>query len=203
MTERKMPQLKQQRSIDTRDALLTGAARVFARVTYAEARYRDVAVESGVSEGALYFHFRSKADLARAVLDEQQERMTSVLVRVEEWPGTGREQLLRLMRDLGDLIAGDEIVQAGIKLAGQPSSEVTTEASEPYLKWVRVTRTFLERGVQDGSVRAGLDIDLFAELFNTVFVGSQVLSGLEDGWASLPRRMQRLMPTMEALLAAT
>jgi hypothetical protein len=46
-----------------------------------------------------------------------------------------------------------------------------------------------------------VDIDLFAELFNTVFVGSQVLSGLEDGWKSLPQRMQRLMPTLEALLA--
>ncbi|MFJ2551757.1 ScbR family autoregulator-binding transcription factor [Microbacterium sp. NPDC087591] len=201
MTERKMPQLKQQRSIDTRDALLSGAARVFARATYAEARYRDVAVESGVSEGALYFHFRSKADLARAVLDEQQERMTSVLVRVEEERGTGRAQLLRLMRDLGELIARDEVVQAGIRLAGQPSSEVTTEASEPYLEWVRVTRTFLERGLEDGSVRSDVDIDLFAELFNTVFVGSQVLSGLEDGWKSLPQRMQRLMPTLEALLA--
>lgn len=38
MNAQRMPRLKQQRSIDTREAILTGAARVFARVTYAEAQ---------------------------------------------------------------------------------------------------------------------------------------------------------------------
>ncbi|AXL11394.1 TetR/AcrR family transcriptional regulator [Microbacterium foliorum] len=202
MSPNRMPRLQQQRSIDTREAILTGAARVFARVTYAEARYRDVADESGASEGALYFHFRSKADLAKAVLSEQQERMTAVLVRTEEEAGSGLEILLRLMANLGDLISRDEIVQAGIHLAGQPSSEVNPEASEPYMEWVRIARSFILRGVADGSIRTDADVDLNAELFNTVFVGSQVLAGLEDRWASLPRRVERLVPTLRALLSA-
>lgn len=198
----RMPRLKQQRSIDTREALLAGAARVFARVTYAEARYRDVADESGVSEGALYFHFRSKSDLARAVLNAQQERMTGVLARTEVEAGTGLSILLRLMVRLGDLIAQDEIVQAGIRLAGQPSSEVHTEASEPYVEWIRIARSLMERGVADGSIRADVDVDLYAELFNTVFVGSQVLSGLEDQWVSLPQRITRLTPVLHSALSA-
>lgn len=202
MYTQKMPRLKQQRSIDTREALLAGAARVFARVTYAEARYRDVALESGASEGALYFHFRSKADLARAVLDEQQERMTAVLVRTEADAGPGLQILLRLMVNLGDLIARDEIVQAGIQLAGQPSSEVNSEASEPYVEWVRIAESLVARGIDDGSIRDDVDTHLYAELFNTVFVGSQVLSGLEDQWQSLPTRIRRLVPALEAALAA-
>lgn len=202
MNAQRMPRLKQQRSIDTREAILTGAARVFARVTYAEARYRDVAEESGASEGSLYFHFRSKADLAKAVLGEQQERMTAVLVRTEEEAGTGLSILLRLMHNLGELIARDEIVQAGIRLAGQPSSEVNSEASEPYVEWVRIARSLIERGVADGSIRDDTDIDLYAELFNTIFVGSQVMSGLEDQWVSLPARITRLTPALEAALSA-
>lgn len=202
MTAQRMPRLKQQRSIETRDALLGGAARVFARVTYAEARYRDVAEESGVSEGSLYFHFRSKADLAKAVLNAQQERMTGVLVRTEAEAGTGLAILLRLMANLGDLIASDEIVQAGIRLAGQPSSEVNTEASEPYVEWIRIARSLMQRGVVDGSIRSDVDVDLYAELFNTTFVGSQVLSGMEDQWVSLPQRIARLAPVLEATLSA-
>lgn len=202
MTAQRMPRLKQQRSIDTRDAILVGAARVFARVTYAEARYRDVAEESGASEGSLYFHYRSKADLAKAVLSAQQERMTTVLVRTEEEPGSGLTILLRLMNNLGELIASDEIVQAGIRLAGQPSSEVNTEASEPYVEWIRIARSLIERGVTDGSIRSDIDIDLYAELFNTIFVGSQVMSGLDDQWVSLPQRIARLTPALEAALSA-
>lgn len=202
MSAQRMPQLKQQRSIDTREAILSGAARVFSRVTYAEARYRDVAAESGASEGALYFHFRSKADLAKAILSAQQERMTAVLLDTEAEDGSGLEILLRVMANLGSLIADDEIVQAGIQLAGQPSSEVTAEASEPYLEWVRIARSLVARGVADQSIRVDVDVDLYAELFNTVFVGSQVLSGLEDHWTSLPQRIQRLTPALEAILAA-
>lgn len=202
MTAQRTPQLKQQRSIDTREAILMGAARVFARVTYAEARYRDVAIESGASEGALYFHFRSKADLAKAVLSEQQERMTAVLSSTETEAGSGLQILLRLMANLGDLVARDEIVQAGIRLVGQPSSEVTTEASEPYLEWVRIAQSLIARGITDGSIRGDADADLYAELFNSVFVGSQVLSGLEDHWASLPPRIKRLTPALEAMLSA-
>ncbi len=202
MTTQRMPRLKQQRSIDTREAILVGAARVFARVTYAEARYRDVAEESGASEGSLYFHFRSKADLARAVLSEQQERMTAVLSRTETEAGSGRSILIRLMANLGELIASDEIVQAGIRLAGQPSSEVTTEANEPYVEWIRIARSLVNRGVADGSIRHDIDVDLYAELFNTIFVGSQVLSGLEDQWASLPQRIKRLAPALDAALSA-
>ncbi|AXL11410.1 TetR/AcrR family transcriptional regulator [Microbacterium foliorum] len=202
MATQRMPRLKQQRSIDTREAILSGAARVFARVTYAESRYRDVALESGASEGALYFHFRSKADLARAVLAEQQERMTAVLVETEAEPGTGLDILLRLMVNLGNLIARDEIVQAGIRLAGQPSTEVTAEVSEPYVEWVRIARALIARGVEDQSIRSDVDVDVYAEFFNAVFVGSQVLSGLEDHWASLPSRIKRLAPALEAVLSA-
>ncbi|KAA0959848.1 TetR/AcrR family transcriptional regulator [Microbacterium sp. ANT_H45B] len=202
MATQRMPRLKQQRSIDTREAILSGAARVFARVTYAESRYRDVALESGASEGALYFHFRSKADLARAVLAEQQERMTAVLVETEAEPGTGLDILLRLMVNLGNLIARDEIVQAGIRLAGQPSTEVTAEVSEPYVEWVRIARALIARGVEDQSIRSDADVAVYAEFFNTVFVGSQVLSGLEDHWASLPSRIKRLTPALEAVLSA-
>lgn len=201
MTGQKMPRLKQQRSIETREAILSGAARVFSRVTYAEARYRDVAVESGASEGALYFHFRSKADLASAVLDGQQERMTAVLVDAETQAGSGLQILLRLVANLGDLIAHDEVVQAGIRLAGQPSSEVVSEASEPYTEWVRIARALIDRGIADGSIRSDIDPDLYAELLNTVFVGSQVLSGLEDQWASLPQRLKRLAPVLKTVLA--
>ncbi len=201
MAGQKMPRLKQQRSIETREAILNGAAAVFARVTYAEARYRDVAAESGSSEGALYFHFRSKADLARAVLDEQQERMTAVLVSTEAQAGSGLQILLRLFANLADLVARDEVVQAGIRLAGQPSSEVAAEASEPYLEWVRIARALIDRGRADGSIRADVDMDLYAELLNTVFVGSQVLSGLEDQWASLPQRVGRMTPLLEAVLS--
>src|SRR5277367_8128 len=48
---------------ETRDRLLRAAADVFAERGYDGTRVADIAAAAGVSNGALYAHFESKADL--------------------------------------------------------------------------------------------------------------------------------------------
>lgn len=57
-------------SLSTRDAVLEAARRVIAEVGLDELRLRDVTKESGLSTGAIYAHFTSRADLAAAVAIE-------------------------------------------------------------------------------------------------------------------------------------
>jgi AcrR family transcriptional regulator len=52
----------------TRERLLQAAADVFARRGYEGTRVADIATAAGVSNGALYAHFSSKADLLSAAL---------------------------------------------------------------------------------------------------------------------------------------
>jgi AcrR family transcriptional regulator len=53
---------------ETRERLLHAAAEVFARRGYDGTRVADIAAAAGVSNGALYAHFGSKADLLVAAL---------------------------------------------------------------------------------------------------------------------------------------
>lgn len=191
---------KQQRSVETREALLLGAARVFARMSYDRARLRDIAAESGISEGALYFHFGNKDQVASAILAAQQERMTVVLTDTMAGDGPAVEKLFRVMRGLGQLIASDEVVQAGVMLAGATSTEAA-EAHEPFFEWIRIARTLIRLGVDDGSITDTTDPETAAELVNYTFVGAQVVSGLADSWASLPRRLVAVEGALRALLA--
>lgn len=190
----------QQRAAETRAALLEGAAKVFAQKTYAEARLKDIANASQVSEGALYFHFGNKDEIARAVLEAQQERMTEVLTRTLAQPGEGLEKVLEVFDGMSRLMAADAVVQGGIKLSTQPITGVENAAREPYFEWIRIARALLERGIEDGSVDPALDVALVAEFVNAVFVGSQVLSELEDSWASFPARARRFRPLLVQLL---
>ncbi|WP_165310784.1 TetR/AcrR family transcriptional regulator [Microbacterium protaetiae] len=201
MTERKVAALKQERSIATREALIAGAARVFARLSYGESRLRGIAVESGASEGSMYFHFGTKAEMARAVLEAQQERMKAVLQAVQSSPGTTRERLFALLDRLAMLISTDEIVQGGIRLAGQASPEVAEIANAPYIEWVHIVRDIISQGIEEGSIRPDIDLDQAAEFVNSAFVGAQVLAGLDDSWASFPQRVARLIPWFDELLA--
>lgn len=197
------PAAQQERAIATREAILKGAGQVFSQLSYAQARLRDISRASAASEGALYFHYGTKADIATAVISAQQERMTDVLMQVVRVDGDALDKIGLLAQGLAELIARDVVVQGGIRLTGQPNLEVAPAVNEPYFDWVRIVRTLISQGVDEGSIRLDVDIDAAAELVNTVFVGSQVLSGLEDNWKSLPRRVETLRPLWISLLRRT
>ncbi|MGW5930525.1 TetR family transcriptional regulator, partial [Streptomyces anulatus] len=59
----------------TRRDILRAAARVFDAKGYSLARMDDVVRETGLTKGAVYFHFKSKAALAHAVVDDQKKGM--------------------------------------------------------------------------------------------------------------------------------
>ena len=63
--------VRQDRAKATREAIINGAAAVFEEHGYGSASLTQVSEAAGVTKGALYFHFKSKDDLARAVIEEQ------------------------------------------------------------------------------------------------------------------------------------
>jgi len=60
---------------ETRDRLLRAAADAFAQRGYDGSRVADIAAAAGVSNGALYAHFASKADLLVDALRTHGRRM--------------------------------------------------------------------------------------------------------------------------------
>ncbi|MEE1737047.1 TetR/AcrR family transcriptional regulator [Streptomyces sp. BE147] len=60
---------QQDRSRTTRERLVYGAALVFADMGYA-ASINDITEASSVKKGAIYHHFKSKGEIAEAVMDE-------------------------------------------------------------------------------------------------------------------------------------
>ncbi|MEW6118781.1 MAG: TetR family transcriptional regulator [Pseudomonadota bacterium] len=56
-------------ALATRDALLTAALQVFRERGVAHTRLADVAARAGVTRGAIYWHFRDKAELFAAVCE--------------------------------------------------------------------------------------------------------------------------------------
>ena len=79
---------------DARDALLTAALQTFRERGVAHTRLSDVAARAGVTRGAIYWHFKDKAELFAAVcergtlpvealLAEASRTATTLLERVE------------------------------------------------------------------------------------------------------------------------
>ena len=184
----------QERSIATRAELLEAAARVFSRMSYAEARLKDVSDESGISAGSMYFHFGNKVDIARTILEMQQERMRATFTAVLQEQATGLDSLLAITDGLAELIATDVVVQAGINLSMKPGTGLGSSAKAPYFEWIETAASLIRRGIEDGSIKPTVDANSAAEYSNVVFVGAQILSELEDSWKSFPDRLRRMRP---------
>lgn len=198
MIRRERP--KQQRALETKEILLESAGRIFTQMSYVGARLKDIATESGMSEGTIYFHFGNKADIASAVIDAQQERMTAVLAHIQSQQNTGIDKLLLTFEHLAFLISKDPVVQGGINLAGQLEPPIDTGAREPYFEWIQITKTLIRLGIEDGSIDCDIDVDGAAEFINVLFVGAQNLSKVDDGWDSLPARTKKLRPYILTIL---
>ncbi|MET8160663.1 helix-turn-helix domain-containing protein [Sphaerisporangium sp. NPDC005289] len=77
---------------ETRERLLLAAAEVFAERGYDGTRVADIAAAAGVSNGALYAHFGSKAELLVAALRAHGRQMLASLLAAE--PGRSATDLL-------------------------------------------------------------------------------------------------------------
>lgn len=198
----KVTRAKQQRSIATRETLLDAAGKVFSQRSYADARLKEISEEAGISQGSLYFHFGNKENIAAAVLEAMQDQMAAVLTQVLDRPGSGLNKILDLCQELAELIASRPVVQGGILLSTQMGTGLETLGRDPYFEWVKIARSLLELGVEDGSIDTSVDVALAAEFVNQVFVGVQVLSGLADSWQSMPERMTAASRYITAALAS-
>jgi AcrR family transcriptional regulator len=76
----------------TREAVIAGAARVFARRGFQAASLREIAAKAGMTTGAVYSNFDGKADLFLAVLEEKIDPRLAVMyetARKAPRPGVG------------------------------------------------------------------------------------------------------------------
>jgi AcrR family transcriptional regulator len=71
---------KAEQSEMTRGALLRAARDLFAERGYANTATEEIVQRAGVTRGALYHHFRDKADLFRAVFEDVEQEFAQKIV---------------------------------------------------------------------------------------------------------------------------
>lgn len=191
---------KQKRGLESRATLLASAAAIFADKEYEGARLKDISEHAGISLGSLYFHFGNKDDVAKALLEHQRSRMDDVFAQVVEASDSPLERFFEARERIGRLMADDHIVQAGIRLRQSTSEELRALAYEPDETWARKTESMVQEAIDAGEISSEIDARAVAEVFNELFVGAQILAGMQKDWKSLPERLERQRPVIDHLL---
>lgn len=179
---------QQERAVRTRRAVLEAAAAVFAERGYAAATIGEILSRAGVTKGALYFHFDSKAALARGVLQAQVSNDYHVPreLKLQEWVDAGMTLAKRLPQE--------PLLLAGVRLSADLQSRDIVGSAWP--AWAGVTASFLSEAKERGEVLPHVVPEETAQVFLGAWIGVQYVSQAMAGWADLEMRMSALFSHM-------
>ncbi len=171
-----------------RERIVTAATRVFAQKGCSLATMQDVALEAGLSVGALYTYFPGKDDLIAAVFDGIARR-TSALFGTEFGAYEGPGDVLRsagliLEKRLMEPLTRDEtiLVMEGILADSRDSTASLGSGRQLRDVYVFLTERLFRKAQEDGALDRTIDARGLASLFVSLMVGIHILR-LEFGEA--------------------
>jgi AcrR family transcriptional regulator len=196
-----MPRAPQVRAVRTRQAILARAAELFAEHGYDGTRLNEITMplpglDKPITLGALYHHFRTKEDLAVAVIELHHEVCLDAaqLVALTEDDGIGAA--IRLSGILVRLAETDPVVAAGVRLSTESAGALPLAATNPYGQWEELTTNFLFQARGEGDIPAGTNVRSLAGLVSILFAGTRYVAAsrgepgtaltlLENAWQTL------------------
>ncbi|WP_380285914.1 ScbR family autoregulator-binding transcription factor [Kitasatospora purpeofusca] len=180
-----MARAPQERAVRTRATILRAAAQIFDEYGFSGSSVSKIIKLAGTTQGAMYFHFKSKEDLAKAVIDEQASDLD-----LPEQPA-GLHQLVRTTLYLADELRENVLLRAGVTLAVE-QGQLGLRDFGPYEMWAGQFRAELEAARRAGELLDDVVVEEFAQVLVAAYTGSQIMSHLRTGRADLPGRIGRL-----------
>lgn len=146
---------------DKRERLVESAARLFHQAGFKDTSIADIAKDSEVPLGNVYYYFKTKDDLAAAVIEQRTEAIKAEARQWEELPDP-RERLLSLL-DM-QISMKDKIAKYGCPI-GSMCQELDKERppvareADGLMNWVLkwITRQFEEMGQKQAN-QSGLQL---------------------------------------------
>ncbi|MEU3891343.1 ScbR family autoregulator-binding transcription factor [Streptomyces sp. NPDC029041] len=188
--------VKQERALRTREALIESAAEVFDREGFTVASLTAISSRAGVSNGALHFHFASKAALAGAVEENAGNRLDRVTQRCAGRPNA-LQTLVDATHELARALREDVVLRAGFGLSGESLHADGRNLRRAWSRWVEGT---VRRADDEGVLAAVPPRDVTLAVVAAT-VGFEVLGVRDAEWLSrrtLTRFWQLLLPLLAA-----
>ena len=187
--------IQQARAQRTRDAIIAGAAAVFDRQGYSTASIAEIASAAGVTKGALYFHFQSKDEIARAVMRQQHELSSSAAAAIIDEGRPALETMIRLCAGLVDQLVSDPVVKAGIRLTTDVST-FERPMVDPYEDWLNTVEGLIRRAHDEGDIVPTVDPGMLARFLIPALTGVQLVSDALSARKDLHERAREMWTIM-------
>jgi AcrR family transcriptional regulator len=158
---------------DNREAILVAVAKVIARRGVRGLRVEDVASEAGVSAPLLYYHFGSRAGLVKAALEHASERAPSTALS-EPLDANGFESVsAALLDELSQHpdVRANAVVWGEVSASAVFESDLQVDVKRVNDAWRSNVAEGIRAGIADGSIRAGVDPEVAADMLISLVDG--------------------------------
>lgn len=182
---------QQERAVVTRDKIVRSAATIFEQRGYANASLDVVATEAGVTKGALYHHFKSKEEVANAVIELQYEIAQSYAERVFLLGRTALERMMWMSQTFAQQMKDEVVVSAGVRLTTEAGGN-GLEREAPYAGWIHAVQDLIAAAVQEGDIRPDVDARRLAAFLIPAYTGVQLVSDILHGREDLFEQLENM-----------
>lgn len=169
----------------TRDRILDAAHELVLKHGYAATSIDMLLEKTGLTKGAFFYHFKSKAELAHALIarfaEQDHRMMTESLARAEKLARDPLQQVLVLVglfeemfEDLTEPYAC--LFASYIHQHDLMTDEIKVISANAMLQWRRALGEKLRVAAEKYPPRVDVDLDSVADLFNTVLEGAFIMS---------------------------
>ncbi len=179
---------------ETRERLLDAAARVFELKGYEGATIAQIAREAGLTSGAIYAHYASKAELLADALRAHSERATASVLPPGS-PTDVPDLLFRLASRLGTREHEATALLVEALLTSRRDPELAQVLATALGERERHMAALIARGQDEGELVADVSAQAAARFALMLSLGSMLVRSLDmpetDGaeWTDLVRRL--------------
>jgi AcrR family transcriptional regulator len=147
---------------EIRDQILAHATRLFAARGFDGTPIQEIADAVGIRKPSLLYHFPSKDDLRRAVLDHILARWNRILPSVLRAAASGGDQFDGVVAEVVSFFADDrDRARVLLREILDRPAEVRALLSTHVTPWIEVVAGHIRRGQGHGDVHAGVDPEVY------------------------------------------
>ncbi|MDC6366199.1 MULTISPECIES: TetR/AcrR family transcriptional regulator [Flavobacteriaceae] len=170
----------------TKDNIIKEATQLIFKNGFAGTSIDLILAKTGITKGAFFYHFKTKADLALALLNDfaryDAERLQQALNNTEEFSNSPKQRLLEFIQFFINLF--EDLENPPGCLYASVSNEQNTYSDEVkqvvfdgFTEWRRVFKMLFDDILNEHQVNVpDLDADSLLSHFNAVLEGAFILS---------------------------
>ncbi len=176
------------------------AAERFAVVGYHGATLSEILTLSGVTKGAMYFHFPNKEAVADAVIAATDESWTALLAELDAHGWDPLHAVVVLSEQVVDRVRHDPVVRGGTRLLNDAAVAVRHGAA--HYRFAEQGVAFrLREAAEAGALREGVDVAMLARQIATLMAGHHLICERSDTLDELPDRITTMWAALLPLIA--